>query len=169
MDGNDEIKADKPGEFNENARKDINLEDFSLNQEHDNISNDIDNRIDNKKDELKSSDNDKDTSDLTSSKHIDVNLKDKISATNTLNLGIDADSTSSNEKTASNANKKDDNVLYKERPTFSLQETLIMVLLTGIICTIASGTIVNHKYSTKNGTSYNTLLKDENIQEFFIL
>ena len=163
MDGNDEIKADKPGEFNENARKDINLEDFSLNQEHDNISNDIDNRIDNKKDELKSSDNDKDTSDLTSSKHIDVNLKDKISATNTLNLGIDADSTSSNEKTAY---KKDDNVLYKERPTFSLQETLIMVLLTGIICTIASGTIVNHKYSTKNGTSYNTLLKDENIQEF---
>ena len=166
MDSNDEIKADKPGEFNENARKDINLESSSLNQEHDNISNDVDNSIDNKKDELKSSDNDKDTSDLTSSKHIDVNLKDKISATNTLNLGIDADSTSSNEKKASNANKKDDNVLYKERPTFSLQETLIMVLLTGIICTIASGTIVNHKYSTKNGTSYNTLLKDENIQEF---
>ena len=100
-------------------------------------------------------------------KHIDVNLKDKISAPNTLDLGIDAeDAPFAAEKGTATRNKKEDAVLYKEKPTFTLQETLIMVLLTGIICTIASGTIVNHKYSTKNGTSYNTLLKDENIQEF---
>lgn len=100
-------------------------------------------------------------------KHIDVNLKDKISAPNTLDLGIDAeDIPFAAEKGTATRNKKEDAVLYKEKPTFTLQETLIMVLLTGIICTIASGTIVNHKYSTKNGTSYNTLLKDENIQEF---
>lgn len=100
-------------------------------------------------------------------KHIDVNLKDKISAPNTLDLGIDAeDIPFAAEKGTATRSKKEDAVLYKEKPTFTLQETLIMVLLTGIICTIASGTIVNHKYSTKNGTSYNTLLKDENIQEF---
>lgn len=100
-------------------------------------------------------------------KHIDVNLKDKISAPNTLDLGIDAeDIPFEAEKGTATRSKKEDAVLYKEKPTFTLQETLIMVLLTGIICTIASGTIVNHKYSTKNGTSYNTLLKDENIQEF---
>lgn len=103
----------------------------------------------------------------TCPKHIDVNLKDKISAPNTLDLGIDAeDAPFEAEKGTATRNKKEDAVLYKEKPTFTLQETLIMVLLTGIICTIASGTIVNHKYSTKNGTSYNTLLKDENIQEF---
>ena len=103
----------------------------------------------------------------TCPKHIDVNLKDKISAPNTLDLGIDAeDAPFEAEKGTATRNKKEDSVLYKEKPTFTLQETLIMVLLTGIICTIASGTIVNHKYSTKNGTSYNTLLKDENIQEF---
>ena len=103
----------------------------------------------------------------TCPKHIDVNLKDKISAPNTLDLGIDAeDAPFAAEKGTATRNKKEDAVLYKEKPTFTLQETLIMVLLTGIICTIASGTIVNHKYSTKNGTSYNTLLKDENIQEF---
>lgn len=100
-------------------------------------------------------------------KHIDVNLKDKISAPNTLDLGIYAeDAPFEAEKGTATRSKKEDAVLYKEKPTFTLQETLIMVLLTGIICTIASGTIVNHKYSTKNGTSYNTLLKDENIQEF---
>ena len=100
-------------------------------------------------------------------KHIDVNLKDKISAPNTLDLGIYAeDIPFAAEKGTATRSKKEDAVLYKEKPTFTLQETLIMVLLTGIICTIASGTIVNHKYSTKNGTSYNTLLKDENIQEF---
>ena len=103
----------------------------------------------------------------TCPKHIDVNLKDKISAPNTLDLGIDAeDAPFAAEKGTATRSKKEDAVLYKEKPTFTLQETLIMVLLTGIICTIASGTIVNHKYSTKNGTSYNTLLKDENIQEF---
>lgn len=103
----------------------------------------------------------------TCPKHIDVNLKDKISAPNTLDLGIDAeDIPFEAEKGTATRSKKEDAVLYKEKPTFTLQETLIMVLLTGIICTIASGTIVNHKYSTKNGTSYNTLLKDENIQEF---
>ena len=103
----------------------------------------------------------------TCPKHIDVNLKDKISAHNTLDLGIDAeDAPFEAEKDTATRNKKEDAVLYKAKPTFTLQETLIMVLLTGIICTIASGTIVNHKYSTKNGTSYNTLLKDENIQEF---
>lgn len=103
----------------------------------------------------------------TCPKHIDVNLKDKISAPNTLDLGIDAeDAPFEAEKGNATRSKKEDAVLYKEKPTFTLQETLIMVLLTGIICTIASGTIVNHKYSTKNGTSYNTLLKDENIQEF---
>ena len=103
----------------------------------------------------------------TCPKHIDVNLKDKISAPNTLDLGIYAeDIPFAAEKGTATRSKKEDAVLYKEKPTFTLQETLIMVLLTGIICTIASGTIVNHKYSTKNGTSYNTLLKDENIQEF---
>lgn len=103
----------------------------------------------------------------TCPKHIDVNLKDKISAPNTLDLGIDAeDAPFEAEKGNATRSKKEDAVLYKAKPTFTLQETLIMVLLTGIICTIASGTIVNHKYSTKNGTSYNTLLKDENIQEF---
>ena len=93
-------------------------------------------------------------------KHIEINLQEKIPTNNTLGLGIK----DSKDESCSSSSKSTSK--YKESPTFSLQETLIMVLLTGIICTIASGTVVNHKYSTKNGTSYNTLLKDENIQEF---
>ena len=93
-------------------------------------------------------------------KHIEINLQEKIPTNDTLGLGIK----DSKDESCSSSSKSTPK--YKESPTFSLQETLIMVLLTGIICTIASGTVVNHKYSTKNGTSYNTLLKDENIQEF---
>ena len=93
-------------------------------------------------------------------KHIEINLQEKIPTNDTLGLGIK----DSKDESCSSSFKSTPK--YKESPTFSLQETLIMVLLTGIICTIASGTVVNHKYSTKNGTSYNTLLKDENIQEF---
>lgn len=93
-------------------------------------------------------------------KHIEINLQEKIPTNDTLGLGIKDSKNESYSSSSKSASK------YKESPTFSLQETLIMVLLTGIICTIASGTVVNHKYSTKNGTSYNALLKDENIQEF---
>lgn len=93
-------------------------------------------------------------------KHIEINLQEKIPTNDTLGLGIK----DSKDESCSSSSKSTSK--YKESPTFSLQETLIMILLTGIICTIASGTVVNHKYSTKNGTSYNTLLKDENIQEF---
>ena len=116
-------------------------------------------------------------------RHIDISLKDSISKLSAANIGLEnpENSKESNEsdlkkaleadgysplKKAENNVVSTDGIRYKESPTFNLKETLIMVLLTGIVCTIASGTIVNHKYSTKNGTSYNTLLKDENIQEF---
>ncbi len=122
-------------------------------------------------------------------KHIDINLQELISNENAINIGIDnfdskddnqekfAQDTNDSKEKYSNSKKaiasgnikgqkNNNNIYYKETPTFNLKETLVMILLTGIVCTIASGTIVNHKYSTKNGTSYNTLLKDENIQEF---
>lgn len=122
-------------------------------------------------------------------KHIDINLQELISNENAINIGIDnfdskddnqekfAQDTDDSKEKYSNSKKaiasgnikgqkNNSNIYYKETPTFNLKETLAMILLTGIVCTIASGTIVNHKYSTKNGTSYNTLLKDENIQEF---
>ena len=122
-------------------------------------------------------------------KHIDINLQELISNENAINIGIDnfdskddnqekfAQDTNDSKEKYSNSKKaiasgnikgqkSNNNIYYKETPTFNLKETLVMILLTGIVCTIASGTIVNHKYSTKNGTSYNTLLKDENIQEF---
>ena len=115
-------------------------------------------------------------------RHIDISLKDSISRVSAANIVENPEnSKESNESDLKKALEEDgyspskkaetnvvstDGIRYKESPTFNLKETLIMVLLTGIVCTIASGTIVNHKYSTKNGTSYNTLLKDENIQEF---
>lgn len=144
--------------------KPTNSDSLSSSLNHDNgLANKVNEQED--LDETKSNNENYDVQ--TCPKHIDVNLKDKISAPNTLDLEIDAeDAPFAAEKGTATRNKKEDAVLYKEKPTFTLQETLIMVLLTGIICTIASGTIVNHKYSTKNGTSYNTLLKDENIQEF---
>ena len=115
-------------------------------------------------------------------RHIDISLKDSISRVSAANIvenpenskesnesdlkkALEADGHSPSKKAETNV-VSTDGIRYKESPTFNLKETLIMVLLTGIVCTIASGTIVNHKYSTKNGTSYNTLLKDENIQEF---
>lgn len=120
---------------------------------------------------------------IVNPRHIDINLKDNISRASAANIGLEnsEDTKESNESLLKKALEADgdspskkaetnvvstDGTCYKESPTFNLKETLIMVLLTGIVCTIASGTIVNHKYSTKNGTSYNTLLKDENIQEF---
>lgn len=144
--------------------KPTNSDSLSSSLNHDNV---LANKV-NEQEDLDATKNYNENYDVQSCpKHIDVNLKDKISAPNTLDLGIDAeDIPFAAEKGTATRNKKEDAVLYKEKPTFTLQETLIMVLLTGIICTIASGTIVNHKYSTKNGTSYNTLLKDENIQEF---
>lgn len=120
---------------------------------------------------------------IVNPRHIDISLKDNISRASAANIGLEnsEDTKESNESLLKKALEADgdspskkaetnvvstDGTCYKESPTFNLKETLIMVLLTGIVCTIASGTIVNHKYSTKNGTSYNTLLKDENIQEF---
>ena len=120
---------------------------------------------------------------IVNPRHIDISLKDNISRASAANIGLEnsEDTKESNESLLKKALEADgdspskkaetnvvstDGIRYKESPTFNLKETLIMVLLTGIVCTIASGTIVNHKYSTKNGTSYNTLLKDENIQEF---
>ena len=119
---------------------------------------------------------------MPNSRHIDISLKDSISRVSAANIvenpenskesnesdlkkALEADGHSPSKKAETNV-VSTDGIRYKESPTFNLKETLIMVLLTGIVCTIASGTIVNHKYSTKNGTSYNTLLKDENIQEF---
>lgn len=154
-------KTIEPGKVVENSP---NFDSLSSSLNHDNV---LANKVDEQEylDKTKSYNENFDVQ--TCPKHIDVNLKDKISAPNTLDLGIDAeDAHFEVEKGTVTRSKKEDAVLYKEKPTFTLQETLIMVLLTGIICTIASGTIVNHKYSTKNGTSYNTLLKDENIQEF---
>lgn len=120
---------------------------------------------------------------IVNPRHIDISLKDNISRVSAANIGLEnsEDTKESSESLLKKALEADgdspskkaeinvvstDGIRYKESPTFNLKETLIMVLLTGIVCTIASGTIVNHKYSTKNGTSYNTLLKDENIQEF---
>ena len=55
---------------------------------------------------------------------------------------------------------------YKDTPSFSLKEMLVIITITGVICAFAGGAVINHKYSTKNGTSYTTLLKDENLKEF---
>ena len=55
---------------------------------------------------------------------------------------------------------------YKDTPSFSLKEMLVIITITGVICAFAGGAVINHKYSTKNGTSYATLLKDENLKEF---
>lgn len=55
---------------------------------------------------------------------------------------------------------------YKDTPSFSLKEMLAIITITGIICAFAGGAVINHKYSTKNGTSYATLLKDQNLKEF---
>ena len=101
-------------------------------------------------------------------KHIEINLEDKISNIDAANIGLPV----LEKEDISNVNLKDNKsnaqqaIRYKESPNFTLKETIAMIILTGIVCTIASGTIVNHKYSTNNGTPYTTLLKDENIQEF---
>lgn len=55
---------------------------------------------------------------------------------------------------------------YKDTPSFSLKEMFAIITITGIICAFAGGAVINYKYSTKNGTSYATLLKDENLKEF---
>ena len=103
-------------------------------------------------------------------KHIGINLQDRISNTGAINLGLDSKETENDSSTNTNVNNfkknKKTDIRYKETPTFNLKETLAMIILTGIVCAIASGTIINHKYSTNNGTPYVTLLKDENIQEF---
>ena len=57
---------------------------------------------------------------------------------------------------------------YKDTPSFSLKEMFAIITITGIICAFAGGAVINHKYSTKNGTSYATLLKDENLKEFLV-
>ena len=118
----DKLNEDIISKITEPSKVSSNATNFNLEASSANHDNALTNKINSQEglDKIKSYTENHD--EQTCPKHIEVNLKDKISATNTLNLGIIEDTSFETKKDINAKSRNEDTVLYKEKPTFTLQE-----------------------------------------------